>query len=487
MPDFENRAPTHERQSLERAFDPDVFNGQAREMINLLASYLGSLSPGNSVPVLPETNPNKLLAFWQQDFRTDNRSVEDRTRDIITQSLHLHHPRNLGHQVAPVLPLAAVTELLSGLLNNGMAVYETGPVSSVMEKIVADWACKKLGYPDTANGFLTSGGTLGNLTALLAARQKMAGYDAWKEGNFNRQPLAVLVSAEAHYCVERAAKIMGLGEQGVVKIASGEGFAMDMNALETDYEDITQKGFKVIAVVGSACTTSTGSYDPIEKIADFCKQKECWFHVDGAHGGAVMLSDKYRHWVKGMEKADSVVIDYHKMLLTSALTTAVLFKNGDDSYQSFAQKAQYLSEENDPRWYDLYIRSIECTKKMMSTKVYLLLTTYGEEFFIRYIDKMYDMARSFAAFIHSQPDFDLLMDPQSNIVCFRYHPDTANANLSRLNEKLRRKVVESGRYYIVQTRVKGETWLRTTLMNPLTRQQDLEGVLGEIRSQALER
>ena len=484
MLNFESNSFVSEWQNLEHPFNPEVFNQQAGEMVTLLANYLGSLTPGSTVPVLPETDPNKLLAFWQQDFRANNRSVHERTRDIITQSLHLHHPRNLGHQVAPVLPLAAVTELLSGLLNNGMAVYETGPVSSVMEKIVADWACKKLGYPDTANGFLTSGGTLGNLTALLAARQKMAGYDAWNKGGFNQQPLAVLVSAEAHYCVERAAKIMGLGDKGVVKVASGEGFSMNTEALQTAYEETTQKGFRVIAVVGSACTTSTGSYDPIKKIAAFCRQKQCWFHVDGAHGGAVMLSSKYRHWVEGIEEADSVVIDYHKMLLTSALTTAVLFKNGNDSYESFAQKAQYLSEENDPRWYDLYIRSIECTKKMMSTKVYLLLTTYGEEFFVRYINKMYDMARYFATLISRQPDFEVLMTPQSNIVCFRYHPPASAENLSRLNEKLRRKVVESGQYYIVQTRVHGETWLRTTLMNPLTRQEDLEGILREIRSQA---
>ncbi len=322
------------------------------------------------------------------------------------------------------------------------------------------------------------------LTALLASRQKMIDYDVREEGIKNGDDFVILVSEEAHYSISRAGKILGLGN-GVVKVPADKNFQMDMTELDLLYEKFTKENKKIIAVVASACTTSTGTYDRINEVADFCSARNIWFHIDAAHGGGVILSEKYKHLIAGVEKADSVVIDFHKMLLSPGLTTGVSFKNNNDSYASFAQKAAYLwDKDSDKDWFNVGKRTIECTKKMMSLKIFIQLKIYGEELFRDYIESRYDAAKQFAYLIKDNSDFELLTEPQSNIVCFRYIADgAANDKLDLLNTWIRRKLLENGKFYIGQTIAKGKVYLRVTIMNPFTNERDFTELLDEIKIQ----
>jgi L-2,4-diaminobutyrate decarboxylase len=315
---------------------------------------------------------------------------------------------------------------------------------------------------------------LANLTALLAARAKLT--DVWESGNAEK--LAVMVSEEAHYCIDRAARIMGMGSEGIIKVPVNEHFQIRVDLLEKYYQDATDKGFKVIAIVGSSCSTSTGSYDDLVGIGQFAKSKNIWFHVDGAHGGAVVFSEKYKYLVNGIEQADSVVIDWHKMLMTPALATALIFKNGDDAYQTFHQKAQYLwANQTSQDWFNSGKRTFECTKLMMSVKIYAILKTYGEGIFAENVDYLYDLGREFAKMINESKNFELAVEPQSNIVCFRLK----SAQNERTAE-VRKRLLEKGNFYIVQTSIREKTYLRVSLMNPLTTTDDLKELLDEIES-----
>jgi L-2,4-diaminobutyrate decarboxylase len=211
-------------------------------------------------------------------------------------------------------------------------------------------------------------------------------------------------------------------------------------------------------------------------------------HVDGAHGAALALSATHRDVLRGIEHADSVIWDAHKMLLQPALVTAVLFRDQRHSAGAFAQDASYLLDPSrDDAWYDLGSRTFECTKRMMSFKLYATLAAYGPALFDAYVTRVVDLARDFASLLRAQPDFELAVEPECNIVCFRYRPvgftGTAT-DLDALQAALRRAVILAGNFYPVQTRLRGALHLRTTLMGPFTAIADLQALLGEIRAAA---
>jgi L-2,4-diaminobutyrate decarboxylase len=243
-----------------------------------------------------------------------------------------------------------------------------------------------------------------------------------------------------------------------------------------------EKGIKVISVIANACSTATGSYDDLNGIADFCEKNNIWMHIDGAHGMGVLFSDKYRRLVDGIERADSIVIDFHKMFLVPALNSLVLFKNGSNSYETFAQKASYLFNKSmNDVWYNGAIRTIECTKSALGIIAYTALKYYGKTYYKEYIESRYDLAAEFAEMIMSNPDLDLCTEPEANIVCFRFAPaGYDNGILNQVNAAIRNKIIKEGSFYIVQVEIEGKIYIRVTIINPVTSARELDALLARI-------
>ncbi|UQA57603.1 pyridoxal phosphate-dependent decarboxylase family protein [Polyangium aurulentum] len=480
-------------EAIRAAYDPERFRADGHRLIDRLADYLAEIARTNGPsrpPVLPWTPPGTLAADFPADFPeapTDPELHSDAFAALLDRVLlhsnHLHHPRFIGHQVTAPLPLAALCDLVSALLNNGMAVYEMGPASTAMERSAIRWLADRLELGPHADGVLTSGGSIGNLTALLAMRRARAPFDVWGAGDGGN--LAVLASGQTHYCVDRAARIMGWGAGGVVPVAVDERFRLRPEALPAALEDAERRGRQVIGVVASAGSTAAGAFDPLDAVADFCEARGLWMHVDGAHGAAAALSPKYRHLVRGAERADSVVWDAHKMMLMPALVTAVLFRDGRRSHEAFAQEASYLflGEE---ALFDLGARTLECTKRMMSLKLYAGLALGGTGLFSDYVTRAFDLGRRFGEMLREAGDFELPVDPACNIVLFRHVPEGAGDGeaLDALQERARRALRDDGSFYIVQTRLAGRTWLRVTIINPLTTEDDLSGLIEAVRRAA---
>lgn len=464
---------------LQKAYSPEDFRKRGHQLIDQLADHLNAQIHVEETATLDWHIPEDERSYWN-DF-LDHGDESELFAQILKRITAVHNPKCIGHQVTPTAPITALTAMMSGLLNNGMAIYEMGMAPSAMERIVTDLLCKKIGYHTDSRGFLTSGGTLANLTALLSARKATLKNDIWNEGH--SQSLGIMVSEEAHYCIDRAAKIMGLGEKGIIKIPATETFKMNISLLENGFQSAKENGIEIFAIVGSAPSTATGVYDDLEAIAAFAEKRKLWFHVDGAHGGAAIFSKKYRHTVSGIEHADSVVIDGHKMMMLPTITTALLFKDGNHSHATFSQKADYLlvrSEDED--WYNKAKRTFECTKTMMSLHWYTLLKIYGASIFEEYVTRLYDMGKTFGKIIEKEPNFEIGVQPDSNIVCFRYvHPDLELNTLNAINAKVRQQLLEDGEFYIVQTKLRGIHYLRCTVMNPFTTEEHIEQLLQNIK------
>ncbi|KAA3633079.1 MAG: aminotransferase class I/II-fold pyridoxal phosphate-dependent enzyme [Bacteroidetes bacterium] len=466
---------------LQKAMDPKDFRQQAHQMVDMLADYFEEVREGEKGSVLNWQPPENAVAKWQEEIDSHEKDPTELFKGILRDAIHVHHPQFAGHQLSPIAPLAATASLLTDFLNNGTGIYEMGAPGSMMEFAVIRKVAQAMGLPDEAEGFLTSGGTLANLTALLAARSFKASSNVWKEGN--ETELAIMVSEQAHYSIDRAVRIMGWGEGGIIKVPADEKFRMNTELLEQSFAKAKAAGKHVVAVVGSACSTATGSFDDLEAIADFCEQYDLWFHVDGAHGGALCFSKKYQHKLNGIHRAHSVIMDFHKMLLTPVLTTAVIFRDKELSFHTFSQKADYLFNKTaEKEWFNLALRTFECTKPSLAIPVYTLLKTYGEDLFDEFVTLLCDNGQTFAGLIHNHPDFELAYQPECNILCFRFVKKEMDANsLDELNRRIRTAIVEAGDFYIVQTQLNGRQWFRTTLGSPFTNEKHLQSLLEEIK------
>lgn len=469
--------------SLTQLYDPATFRRQGHSLVDRLADYLKSTP---EVVANPYAEPSGTL----EEYRTllqEGTTPDDLFQKVLTDSVHLHSPYYMGHQMNPPAPLVALSDLLNGIINGSTAIFEMGRAGAVMERLVIERTAELLQLPAGTSGFLTNGGTLANLTALLAARAaKWPSGDAWNDGNGDLRP-CVLVNEQAHYCIDRAVRIMGWGTAGIINIPSDDNFRMRTDLLEEAIATAKAAGLTPLAIIGSAGTTSTGTFDDLIAIADFADKHQLWFHIDGAHGGPVRLDPGRSHLLSGLERADSLIMDYHKMMMCPGLTTGMFFRNGSDAFRTFHQKADYLLsfDTNEEDWYNVGRRTFECTKNMMSLRVFSLLSCYGPEIFRDYVVRVNTIAANFAIAVRANPFFELALDPDCNIVCFRYRPTmpahTAD-DLDSLNAMIRGQLVAETNYYLVQTRLRGRVYLRCTFTNPTTEKNHTDGLLLAIQS-----
>ncbi|MFI6596470.1 pyridoxal phosphate-dependent decarboxylase family protein [Nonomuraea sp. NPDC050536] len=387
-------------------------------------------------------------------------------RTFLDEGTRLHHPAYLAHQSAvPDFP-AALADFIHGAINNPMAVYEMGAASATVEFEVLRWMLEKVGFPE-GGGVLTHGGSLANLTALLAARARVAP-EAWEDGV--PDDLVILAPPSAHYSVSRAAAILGLGRRAMVALPTDDLGRIDVARLPSISDGELGAGRRVMCLVAGACATGTGLYDDLRGIGEWCRANGVWFHVDGAHGASALLSPEHRHLLDGIELADSVIWDAHKMLRTSALAAAVLVRREADIDAAFQQDASYLFYGD--QGFDLIGRTVECTKAELGLKIFMNLAWRGEHGLGEHVATRYATAHRFWQLARQRPGFELPYEPESNIVCFRY----GQADQAALRERM----MADGTFHLTSTEFNGVRHLRVTVMSPNTDDDTLVALLDEI-------
>jgi L-2,4-diaminobutyrate decarboxylase len=484
------------RDRIRAAYSPELFAEAAGNWAEILSQHMAQVQAGET-PVLNwnEPLPNIQLARKVLDQAADSATDDQRIarfrellQTMLSRGHNLHHPHYVGHQVPPSVPLSGLFDALGSVTNQVMAIYEMGPWGVAVEQALVGRLTAAIGWdPTRSAGIVTHGGAAANLTALLAARNVSLG-DAWEAGVARSGPAPVLVvQEEAHYSMGRAAGIMGLGTRQIVKAEVDVQHRLDPVRLDATLQRLKAEGHPVIAVVGCACATPVGAFDPLSAVADVCEKHGVWFHVDAAHGGSALLSPRYKHLCAGIERADSVVWDAHKMLFVPALCAFVLYRNREHSFRAFSQEAPYLFDASAPdlREFDGGVRTLECTKRTAAYGLWGLWSMFGPQLFADLVDVTFDLGSQLHARLTAAPDFEPLHEPQCNIVVFRHIPDALkNASAEEQGTfqlRLRRAVIESGEFYLVHNVMDGVPALRVTLMNPLTTPEDLDQLLETLR------
>jgi L-2,4-diaminobutyrate decarboxylase len=485
------------QQRIATAYDPSLLRDAGHRLVDLLAEYLARAQQGEGAVlpwVLPPDNVARAAGCLRDTYPSDPaptllaKQFEALVRSMLAQGNHLHDPRYIGHQVPAPVPVAGLFDAVGSVTNQVMAIYEMGPWATAAEWALVDQLGKLVGWRSGEfSGLVTHGGSLANFTALLTARN-VALRDSWEQGLPRAGlPPVLVVQADAHYCVARSAGMIGLGTRQVLRVGLDEQRRMDPNRLDDLLRSLRARNQPIVAAVACACATPIGAFDPLRDVAEVCRRHGVWLHVDAAHGGAALFSPRYRHLLDGLELTDSLIWDAHKMLFVPGLCAFVFYRHGGHKFETFRQDAPYLFDPSAPGLaeFDSGLRTVECTKRAAAFGLWGVWALFGPQLFADLVDVTFARARQLYEKLEAADDFEPVHEPQCNIVVFRHLPaalrDAGPERVGQFQLELRRRLIESGEFYIVSTRIDGMGALRGTVINPLTTEAHLDRLLDAIR------
>lgn len=362
-------------------------------------------------------------------------------------------PRFMAYIPGGGVPYSALGDLLAATSNKYSGFASASPGAVRIENACVAWLASVIGFPHEAAGTLTSGGSIANLTAVVAAREAR---DPEGEG-------AVYVTRFAHYCVDKALHIAGRGRSPKRIIPTDESYRMSVEALEQALEEDRRNGISPWIVIASAGTVDTGAIDPLREIAELCRRYGAWFHVDGAYGGLFALCEEGKALLRGIEQADSVALDPHKTLFLPYGTGAVVVRDGKLLQDAFSATGEYIrplgESEVGPSPADL---SPELTRHFRALRLWLPLQMAGIGAFRAAQSEKLALARYFHARLSEIDGFDPGPEPQLSVVAFRYLPKSGDVD--EFNERLMQHIQQEGRVMMSGTRIDGSYRLRCAIL-----------------------
>ena len=368
--------------------------------------------------------------------------------------------------------IAVVAEMLTPLTNTSMYTYKVAGPQVLVEREVLDRMAAKVGYAN-GEGAMSPGSSLASLTAMLLARNEAVG-EARERGLDGRR-LTVYTSADGHYSIRKAAGILGLGRDNVRQIATDGRGRMRVAELAAALDRDLERGLRPILINATAGTTVVGAFDPIAEIADVAGAHGVWLNVDGALGGSVVLSQRHRHLLDGAERADSFVWNAHKMMGVPLSCSALLLSRRGLLARHLGEAADYLfqseAEELNPGQ-----RSLQCGRRNDALKLWAAWQLHGDRGYARRIDRLFELAAHAARRIAAEPDFDLVMPPESINVCFEVRGRSSAAVCERLDDE--------GRLLIGHGAANGRRAIRLVCVDPDLDEADIDAALAEIRRAA---
>ena len=416
----------------------------------------------------------QLMEAPPEDGKPATEVMERAARDILPLALRLDHPRSFGFvSSAPTWP-GVLADFLAAGFNVNLATWLVASGPSQLELVVIDWLRRWVGYPESAGGIFTSGGSATSLDAFVTAREAAGHPDR----------ASVYMSDQSHSAHIRAARIIGVKPERIRLHPSDERFRLDMGALARAVAEDRAAGLHPIAVCANAGAVSTGAVDPLEEMADFCEAQGIWLHVDAAYGGFAVVTGEGKKLLRGMERADSIGMDAHKWFFQPYEAGALLVKDVSKLENAFAVRHDILQDTiwgaNHPNFSD---RGLQLSRSFRALKVWMSVQTFGMAAFRRAVSKGMELAARAEEYVRESSVLEMLTPVSLGVVCFRVNPADARLDedaLGEINKTMLARIFWDDKAFVSSTLLKGKFALRFCIINHTTAWDDVRETLEAI-------
>ena len=455
---------------------PEEFKKYGYELIDWAAKYLENV---DSFSVLPNIKPgdikSQLPANAPQTSEEMEKIISDIDKIILPGTTHWQHPNFMAYFNSTASGPGILAELISAALNVNSMLWKSAPASTELEETVLNWFREIINLPKEFSGIIYDTASVSSMHAIAAARENI-GFDIRKKGMSGAPKLRLYCSEQAHSSIDKGALTLGIGLDGIRKIPVDSEFRMIPSELEKAIKEDKANGYVPFCVVATIGTTSTTSVDPVEEIAKICTREKIWLHVDAAHAGVTAMLPEMKNHFKGVENADSLVVNPHKWLFVPVDLSILYTRKPEIIKQAFSLTAEYLKTSEDSTVNNHMDYGIQLGRRFRSLKFWFVLRYFGVEGLQARLREHIRLGQLFAGWIDEHDQFERLAPTPFSTICFRTKPTGWNdeVKINELNEKLLNAVNATGKVFITHTKLNGKFTIRLVVSGLRTEEKHVE-------------
>ena len=445
------------------------------KIVDLIAEHWDTLNDKKPVTSATREEMDNLFLQEAPEEGMDAKEVLDFVmKNVIPNSTVISHPKSYSFVPGPSNFISTMADSLATGFNIFSGGWVASPAAAELEIVTMNWLLKMFNFPvKKGGGIFTSGGSMANLTALVTARRIKCGDDFSKA--------VIYLSDQAHSSNIKAIRVLGFKKEQIRVLPTDIEFRISINKLKNAIAKDRLEGLQPFCFIASAGTTNTGTVDPLDEIADICEEEKLWFHIDGAYGGAAILSKKGAKALRGIERADSLTVDPHKWFYQPYEIGCLLVKDASWLSNTFSEKPEYLRDiEGNESEINFYDYGVQLTRRFRALKFYMSIKTYGLDTFKEAVTYNIQLADDVEKLLRKSRNWEIISPATLAVINFRYNPIGLNLSeleADELNQKISKKVMESKEALLVTTILNKQVVLRMCLINPKTTMDDVKETL----------
>ncbi len=454
---------------------PGQFREEGKKIIDWIADYYENIE---KYPVLSQAKPGEIKNSLPKSAPQTGESMDEMMRDLDEKIMpgitHWQSPNFFAYFNANTSFPSILGDLISSGLGVQGMIWATSPAATELETRVLDWLAEIMGMPESFRSTSTGGGVIQDtastaaLTALVAARERATNFQSNEKGLENK--LIAYISTQTHSSLEKGIKIAGIGKANLRLIGVDENFAMRTDLLKEQIQQDKAEGLIPFFICGTVGTTSTTAIDPIQKIGEISKTENCWFHIDAASLGTAMICPEFRHFINGVELADSYSFNPHKWMFTNFDCNVFWVANREELINTFSILPEYLRNKatESGEVFDYRDWHIQLGRRFRALKLWFVIRHYGVQGLQYHIREHIRFVQQFRNWVEESEDFKIVVEPVMNLVCFRHKAG------NEFNINLMNTINESGKLFFTHTKLNGQVVLRMNIGQTHTKEKHVK-------------